>query len=85
MHVTMNEWRARRRRGGEGEENSENLILLGVGLLVECGVSEEFHGEETQGRLGWRECGERTSGLSFCEGVSVEKEASRESVDGVGG
>ena len=84
VHVAMNKQKARRRRGGEGEENGENLILFGVGLLVESGVREEFHREETQWRLWWREWGEHTSGLSFCEGVSVEKEASRESVGGVG-
>ena len=84
VHVAMNKQRARRQRGGEGEEHGENLVLFGVGLLVESGVREEFHREETQGRLWWREWGEHTSGLSFCEGVRVEKEASRESVGGVG-
>ena len=70
--------------GGEGEEHGENLVLFGVGLLVESGVREEFHREETQGRLWWSAWGEHTRGLSFCEGVCVELEASRESVGGVG-
>ena len=48
-------------------------------------MTEEFHGEETQGWLEWRGSGWRTSGLSFCEGVSVEMEVSlKESVGGEG-